>query len=205
MLEFKPYTMKFALALLATTAAALELPSTFDYAAWTTNHFFSREAPAKNFNRLRFRASTPIFDMNGYAAGTPDTFTTSNMAWYGGCQLRPGKLYEDYMNFSVDGTVAGPTAQYPDVTGVTRKFRNKKLSGSVQYVCRDSDGVDTLPTVDCAVSGSVTGFHWDSLTAIGQATGVGIYLHLPRVESTGPAPLVAAHPWLYGLDDNCLP
>ena len=195
--------MKFALALLAGSAAALELPSTFSYADWTTNHLYSREASAKGFNRLRFLQSTPLYDMNGYAAGTPDTFTTSNMAWYGGCHLRPGKLYEDYMNFSI---AAGAGVQYADVAGVTRSFRNKRISGSVQYICRNVTGLATGSATECLASAYITGFNWDGLTATTQATGVELKLYQPNVQITTPtATVTAAHPWLYGLDENCLP
>ena len=141
--------MKFAIALLASTAAALELPSNFDYVAWNSNHQYDREASAKLWNRFRLLNNTPILDGNGRLAGTPDTFRSGNMAWYGGCQLRPGKLYEDYMNFSI---AAGPGVQYGDTAGVTRSFRNKRISGSVQYICREADADYTTAGLECLAS-----------------------------------------------------
>jgi len=103
--------MRFALALLATSVSALELPSYFFDDNLTTGAKSWRtdiSSPLADVsylssrfnNRLRFQPNTgssgKLNDLRGYNPAGADT--VANNSWFGGCYFKPSADFEAYYN-----------------------------------------------------------------------------------------------------------
>ena len=223
--------MRFALALLATSAAALELPSTFfngtgansatNWATYVKSGLTSAAdisyTTSKFNNRFGGRGMWPtqtlggkINDRSGFVAGAANANRALNMNWFGGCYFKPSKIMEEYFNDLVAGKrfhfYTAPTQTTPDKMP---EFQNRHLSGYATYRCMDAaPGTDDVPTTTstttCEIGAKATGFKWDMNQS---QAGVKMELWRPFMyieDATDGANIKAFDEHRY-LDENCIP